>query len=271
METENNQQESEAQDPSGFDHTKTIVQMNGRLGFDYDASLVGNIKNDGDYADPENDEFIWPEGYIRVNTARWMDTVARGESPDPLVHVESFNGTQVFADVIQFRKSKEEYEADNLMITPIIKSFLESPFCDPAMIDRETERYMLKVDDEVIRYEAFKKTYDPEEQRLFEEWKAEKDNNFVEEPEGYKYKGRLWEMMSEATTEDLFKFKLEIFEQTVVQESDSRELRSGIRKAKSICEVCAEFQKLLDYEMLKEKELKYKNPDKYKTIEGTDL
>lgn len=270
METESNQQESEAQDPSGFDHTNTIIQMNGRLGFDYDSSLVGNIKNDGDYADPENDEFIWPEGYLRVNTVRWMDTIARSESPDPLIHVESFNGTQVFADVVQFRKSKEEYEADNLLITPVIKAFLESPFSDSAMIDRETERYMVKVDNEVIRYEAFKKTYDPEEQRLFEEWKAEKDKNFVDEPEGYQFKGSLWEMMSEASTEDLFKFKLEIFEQTVVQETDSRELRSGIRKAKSICEVCAEYQKLLDYEHIRQGDIRFKDPDKYKTADGTE-
>ena len=54
--------------------------------------------------------------------------------------------------------------------------------------------------------------------------------------------------MSGATTEDLFKFKLDIFEQEVVQNSENRELRSKIRKAKSICEVCAAYQQLLDEE-----------------------
>ena len=58
----------------------------------------------------------------------------------------------------------------------------------------------------------------------------------------------VWELLSQATTEDLFKFKLDIFEQEVVQNSEDRELRGKIRKAKSICEVCAAYQNLLDAE-----------------------
>ena len=76
--------------------------------------------------------------------------------------------------------------------------------------------------------------------------------------------------MAEAQTEDLFKFKLEIFEQSIVQETDSRELRSGIRKAKTICEVCAEYQKLIDYEHIRQNNIRYKDPDKYKLADGTE-
>ena len=95
---------------------------------------------------------------------------------------------------------------------------------------------------------TFRKSFDPEEQRQFEEFKSNKsekieDTNFTE-PD----RKSVWEVMSGATTEDLFKFKLDIFEQEVVQNSENRELRSKIRKAKSICEVCAAYQTLLDEE-----------------------
>ena len=58
----------------------------------------------------------------------------------------------------------------------------------------------------------------------------------------------VWQILSEATTEDLFKFKLDIFEQEIVQNSENRDLRSKIRKAKSICEVCGAYQELIDSE-----------------------
>ena len=99
----------------------------------------------------------------------------------------------------------------------------------------------------------FKKYYNPEEQRLFEEWKMNRDSdedensNFTQEDKNVEPRS-VWELLSEATTEDLFKFKLDIFEQEVVQNSEDRELRSKIRKAKSICEVCAAYQTLLDNE-----------------------
>ena len=127
------------------------------------------------------------------------------------------------------------------------------------MITRETTRYANKIEAEQKRYNAFIASYDPEEQRLFEEWKSGKsetnestktidpvETNFdtVSESEPRS----VWELLSQATTEDLFKFKLDIFEQEVVQNSEDRELRGKIRKAKSICEVCAAYQNLLDAE-----------------------
>ena len=126
------------------------------------------------------------------------------------------------------------------------------------MITRETTRYANKIEAEQKRYNAFIASYDPEEQRLFEEWKNGKsedestktidpvETNFdtVSESEPRS----VWELLSQATTEDLFKFKLDIFEQEVVQNSEDRELRGKIRKAKSICEVCAAYQNLLDAE-----------------------
>ena len=257
METEKETQELVVEDPSNKvqDQTQVINQMNELIGFNYDTTVVGNISKDNEYANPDNNEFIWPEGYIRINTVRWADSVQGVNAKNPMLHVESFDGKTMNLDIIEYRNSKEEYEKDNLLITPIVSSFLDSPFCDPEMINRETQRYLVKLDEERIRYEAFKKTYDPEENRLFEEWKQ---GRFDEEGENTNFDQvnpkSVWELLSEATTEDLFKFKLDIFEQEVVQNSEDRELRSKIRKAKSICEVCAAYQTLLDNESDKSNE-----------------
>ena len=191
----------------------TIDDLNKALEFDYDTSVIGSTSKDNFYADPNNDEFIWPEDYDKAGTP----------------------------------------------VSILIKSFLESPFNDIEMITRETTRYANKIEAEQKRYNAFIASYDPEEQRLFEEWKSGKsetnestktidpvETNFdtVSESEPRS----VWELLSQATTEDLFKFKLDIFEQEVVQNSEDRELRGKIRKAKSICEVCAAYQNLLDAE-----------------------
>jgi len=259
METEQttniNDGQASTDDPSKLDQTEQIKVLNEVLGYEYDASAVGNLINDNEYADPNNTEFVWPKDYIRINTARWADSVLGPNAPDPMIHLESFNGTQLHLDLIQYRNSKEAYENDNIHISPITEAFLKSPFNDVEMISRETERFLVKLDEENKRYDAFKKHYDPEEQRLFEEWKMNKDpdeevednSNFNQENENVEPRS-VWELLSEATTEDLFKFKLDIFEQEVVQESENRELRSKIRKSKSICEVCAAYQTLLDNE-----------------------
>ena len=230
--------------------------VNSGIGFSYDTKIIGTIKDDNAYADPNNSEFVWPEGYIRVNHVRWMDTINGSTASDPFISVENFDGTTHKVDVIQFRPDKESYEADKILITPIVKAFIESPFCDASMIDRETQRYMAKIDEENMRYYAFVQSYDPEEQRLFQEWKngtnaqtandePDKENtNFYANTDGTPRS--VWELLSEATTEDLFKFKLDIFEQEVVQNSENKELRSKIRKAKSISEVCMYFQMLLN-------------------------
>jgi len=243
-------------DPSYLDQTENIKQVNQALGYEYDTMVIGNITSDNEYADPNNKEFVWPENYIRVNTVRWVDSVAGPNAPDPMIHVESFNGQQLHLDIIPCRFSKEAYENENIHISPIIKAYLDSPFNDVEMVNRETERYMVKLDEERKRYDAFKKSYDPEEQRLFETWKLNQNNDEDDENTNFGQGNpkSVWELLSEATTEDLFKFKLDIFEQEVVQNSEDRDLRSKIRKAKSICEVCAAYQTLLDNESEKSNE-----------------
>ena len=179
-------------------------------------------------------------------------------SPNPNLFVESFDGRINNLDLIPYKPTKEDYDKAGTPVSILIKSFLESPFNDIEMITRETTRYANKIEAEQKRYNAFIASYDPEEQRLFEEWKNGKsesestktidpvETNFdtVSESEPRS----VWELLSQATTEDLFKFKLDIFEQEVVQNSEDRELRGKIRKAKSICEVCAAYQNLLDAE-----------------------
>ena len=57
-------------DPSNLDQTRNITQVNKALGYEYDTTIVGNIQKDNEYADPTNSEFVWPEGYIRINLIR---------------------------------------------------------------------------------------------------------------------------------------------------------------------------------------------------------
>lgn len=257
-ETTQNTSENDLLEQQKRQQTNDILQVNEQLGYRYDSSVIGNISKDNEYADPENKEFIWPDDYIRINTARWADSVLGPNAPAPMLHVESFNGQTINLDIIEFKETEEAYKAAQIHISPIIQAFLDSPFNDVELINRETERYIVKLEEETKRYDAFKKSYDPEEQRLFEEWKLsnekgewEDKSNFIQnnaEPRS------VWELLSEASTEDLFKFKLDIFEQEVVQNSEDRELRSKIRKAKSICEVCAAYQTLLDNESDKSNE-----------------
>ena len=132
-----------------------------------------------------------------------------------------------------------------------MQAYITSPFNSVEMLDRETARYLNAMDNANKLFRDFKASYNAEEQKEFHEWKQLKEKgeaypentNFSEED-----RRSVWEVMSGATTEDLFKFKLDIFEQEVVQNSENRELRSKIRKAKSICEVCASYQQLLDAE-----------------------
>ena len=65
------------------------------------------------------------------------------------IHVELFNGQQLHLDIIPCRFSKEAYENENLHISPIIKAYLDSPFNDVEMVNRETERYLVKLDGEI--------------------------------------------------------------------------------------------------------------------------
>ncbi len=230
-----------------------VDNFNNNIGFDYDTSIIGALNKDPFYSDPDNKDFIWPKDYVRINTVRWADMITGPNGADPQIFVESFDGVYNKFDQIPFRATAEEYDAVGYPISILIKSFLESPFNDIEMITRETNRFRNKLDEEERRYKAFCETFNGEEQRLYEEWKANRNNSedefgkmdTVTEEQVSK---TVWQILSEATTEDLFKFKLDIFEQEIVQNSENRDLRSKIRKAKSICEVCGAYQELIDSE-----------------------
>ena len=230
-----------------------VDNFNNKIGFDYDTSLIGALNKDGFYSDPENKDFIWPENYVRINTARWADMITGPNGADPQIFVESFDGTHNRFDQIPFRSTAEEYDSVGIPVSILIKSFLESPFNDIEMITRETNRFRSKLDEEERRYKAFCETFSGEEQRLYEEWKASRSSEGEEfgkmdTATEEQVSKTVWQILSEASTEDLFKFKLDIFEQEIVQNSENRDLRSKIRKAKSICEVCAAYQELIDAE-----------------------
>ena len=236
--------------------TEITTDSSKSIGFEYDKNLIGDTSKDSQFADENNKVDIWPEGLIRINHARWMNSDLGFNDPERLVQLEIFNGINVENHTIQYftpTELKEQKEA--IKNAPMMKTFCESHFYDVAIIDRETARYLNALDSTQEAWLAFRKSFNAEEQRKFEEWKNSKESdetypkntNFTE-PE----RKSVWEVMSGATTEDLFKFKLDIFEQQVVQDSENRELRSKIRKAKSICEVCAAYQELLDLEVVAE-------------------
>ena len=68
----------------------------------------------------------------------------------------------------------------------------------------------------------------------FTEWK--KDGTITSNSENEKNYYSL-EKLENLETESLFKLKLEIFEQEIVQNSEDRELRSSIRKSKNVVEL----------------------------------
>ena len=69
----------------------------------------------------------------------------------------------------------------------------------------------------------------------FTEWK--KDGTIPSNSEDDKKDYYSLEKLENLETESLFKLKLEIFEQEIVQNSENRELRSSIRKSKNVIEL----------------------------------
>ena len=221
--------------------------------FAYNTSLIGSTDSDKLYADPTNEEMVWPEGHLRVNTARWVNSATGINDPDRTVQLEIFNGSSVqFATVKFYTPDELAEQKDAVKNAAIMKAFTASPFYDVEALNQETARYLNAMDATTYAFQAFRKSFNPEEQELFQQWKRSQKEGGPENTnfntEETSTPRSVWELLSEATTEDLFKFKLDIFEQEVVQNSENKDLRSKIRKAKSICEVCAAYQQLLDEE-----------------------
>jgi len=234
---------------------EAIEKEQNTIDFKYNASLIGTTDKDKEYVDPDNGEMIWPEGYIRINHARWQNSVLGINDPNRLVHLETFDGEKIeFHSIQYFHPEELEKEKPAVKDSPMMKAFIGSPFYDVSVIDTETGRYLNAMDATTYAFQAWRKSFNPEEQEQYQEWKKNKDNDTEDvEPSNFNTEDStppeprsVWQLLSEATTEDLFKFKLDIFEQEVVQNSENKELRSKIRKSKSICEVCAAYQALLD-------------------------
>lgn len=231
---------------------------NESLDFVYDQTIIGDTTKDTDYANPDDAENVWPEGYIRINTARWVNTELGVNDPDKLIQLETFDGKKVEFHTLNFFTPEElEKQPPVVQSAPVMQAYITSPFNSVEMLDRETARYLNAMDNANKLFRDFKASYNAEEQKEFHEWKQLKEKgeaypentNFSEED-----RRSVWEVMSGATTEDLFKFKLDVFEQEVVQNSENRDMRSKIRKAKSICEVCSYYQTILDEESPTEEE-----------------
>ena len=75
-------------------------------GFTYNVNLIGaTVDQDKEFADPENTEKIWPEGLIRVNHVRWINSALGINDPDRMLQVETFDGKQIacaFDESIRF-------------------------------------------------------------------------------------------------------------------------------------------------------------------------
>ena len=127
-----------------------------------------------------NNDFLWPEGSYRINTARWMDSNLGFNSPDRPVQLEVFTGEKIEMHVIHYRTEDEIKNDSTILEAPLYKAFHESPFNDVSIIDRETGRYLDAMDKTHEAFTAFRKSFDANEQRLFEEWKKEKSEGVSE-------------------------------------------------------------------------------------------
>jgi len=219
------------------------------INFEYDTNLIGSTDKDSLYVDPNDTNNIWPEGHIRISTAQWVDSNLGINGPDRTVRLETFDGKIHKSHVIKYYTPEElEKEPESIRNAPLMKSFIQSPFYDVEAINKETSRLLEAVNKTSYEFHAWRTTFDPDEFDRYEQWKKEEGDEDAEARKKYLDDNTVWGILSNSTTEDLFKFKLDIFEQSIVQNSESKELRSKIRKAKSICEVCAAYQELLDSE-----------------------
>ena len=215
------------------------------VNYEYDNTLIGAVDKDPLYADPNDADNIWPEGHIRINTAQWANSMLGINSPHKLMRLETFNGKIYESHTVKYYTPEElEKEPPAIKDAPLMKAFIQSPFYDVEVINKETTRFIEALNKREYDFQAWKKTFDPDEYEQYETWKTGRDQ---ESPDINTNK-TIWEILSKSSTEELFKFKLDIFEQEIVQNSEIRELRSKIRKAKSVCEVCAAYQELLDAE-----------------------
>jgi len=219
----------------------------GHIDYNYDNTLIGAVDKDPLYADPNDTDNIWPKGHIRINTAQWANSMLGINSPDRVIRLETFNGKIYESHSITYYTPEElEREKEAIKDAPLMKAFIQSPFYDVEVINKETTRFIEALNKREYDFQAWKKTFDPDEYEQYETWKKSKGD--TETSMDNTVTRTVWDILSNATTEDLFKFKLDIFEQEIVQNSEIRELRSKIRKAKSVCEVCAAYQELLDAE-----------------------
>ena len=126
-----------------------------------------------------------------------------------------------------------EYVLDDNINEP--KKELVSTLNESDMLDRvlKTITYDDILENTIERQKLIVKMN--EEFIEFTEWK--KDGTIPSNSEDDKKDYYSLEKLENLETESLFKLKLEIFEQEIVQNSENRELRSSIRKSKNVIEL----------------------------------
>ena len=126
-----------------------------------------------------------------------------------------------------------EYVLDDNINEP--KKELVSTLTESDMLDRvlKTITYDDILENTIERQKLIVKMN--EEFIEFTEWK--KDGTISSNSEDDKKDYYSLEKLENLETESLFKLKLEIFEQEIVQNSENRELRSSIRKSKNVIEL----------------------------------
>ena len=126
-----------------------------------------------------------------------------------------------------------EYVLDDNINEP--KKELVSTLNESDMLDRvlKTITYDDILENTIERQKLIVKMN--EEFIEFTEWK--KDGTIPSNSEDDKKDYYSLEKLQNLETESLFKLKLEIFEQEIVQNSENRELRSSIRKSKNVIEL----------------------------------
>ena len=109
-------------------------------------------------------------------------------------------------------------------------------FCFKAVRESLPDEHMCKTIEGIQKSTADYHDSMMQREKDFEEYLEYKRNGDLKVETIDETKPITWESIRNATTEELFQTKLEIFESPPVQETDKKEYRSAIRKASSIIE-----------------------------------
>jgi hypothetical protein len=139
---------------------------------------------------------------------------------------------------IRFREipDGEDVDKPNPTIEVQIIETQKETFCVRALLDALPDDSVYKTFSLIEKHSSDYHATIAKREQDFEEWLEYKRNGNLKVETINETKPITWESIRNASTEELFQTKLEIFESPPVQETEKKEYRSAIRKADSIIE-----------------------------------